>query len=407
MHRRSLAFAAVVVAACAPDDGHATPDDDVDASDFAWVAPGEGVARGEVVELVVNARDPNARAVTFEVDCAPLATCDAGEIDQDCHRGSTFRWSAVFETAGTHRLRATLGDRVADKRIDVQEQPLEAAENPLEETFDDPIESDPFDLEQATIPLGSLRGSLDPARKFHRVFGGIAWAVQDQRVRLKNGVPRSAVAAIARCMKRYGPTIRKYADARKISRASVVATAITESGCSNPKGSSDGLSSGPMQVTGSTCSAITGLSSTTCRIRMHTRPWFSFDVGTRYMASSYQRGQHHRDPPKIAAAYNAGSIRKSFKNRWRMVSTGNHIDRFVSAYNAYRVWEARRLENVSLDDAIAIPEATFSGKHVRTIAELPIDGAASEVVFVGDWSSRDGEFYERESGRWVSAVDPD
>jgi hypothetical protein len=162
-----------------------------------------------------------------------------------------------------------------------------------------------------------------------------------------------------------------------------------------------------MQVTASTCSAVTGLSRSTCRVRMHTKPAFSFDVGTRYMASSFQRGQHRRDPPKIAAAYNAGSIRKSFKNRWRMVSTGNHIDRFVNAYNAYRVWEARRLKNASLDDAIAIPEATFSGKHVASIGDLPIEGAAGEIVFVGDWSTRDGEFYERENGRWTSSIDPD
>src|SRR5205085_829987 len=118
----------------------------------------------------------------------------------------------------------------------------------------------------------SLRGSLDPARAYHRVFGGIAWAVKDHRVRLRSGVPRSSVAAVARCMQRYGGAIRRYADARHLSRASVVATAITESGCSNPKGSSDGLSSGPLQVTASTCSAITGLSRSTCRVRMHTVP---------------------------------------------------------------------------------------------------------------------------------------
>jgi hypothetical protein len=60
------------------------------------------------------------------------------------------------------------------------------------------------------------------------------------------------------------------------------------------------------------------------------------------MASSFQRSQHHRDPPKIAAAYNAGSLRKTSSNRWHMVSTGNHIDRFVRHYNAYRVWESQQ-----------------------------------------------------------------
>ena len=52
------------------------------------------------------------------------------------------------------------------------------------------------------------------------------------------------------------------------------------------------------------------------------------------------RLQHHRDPPKIAAAYNAGSLRRTSSNRWHMVSTGSHINRFVLWYNAYRAWEA-------------------------------------------------------------------
>jgi hypothetical protein len=143
-------------------------------------------------------------------------------------------------------------------------------------------------------------------------------------------------------MNRFGPSIRKWADHFSMSRASVVATALTESNCTNPAGSSDGLSSGPMQVTASTCSAITGLSRTTCRSRMHTNPDFSFQVGVKYMASSFQRSQHHRDPPKIAAAYNAGSLRKTSSNRWHLVSTGNHIDRFVRHYNAYRVWESQQ-----------------------------------------------------------------
>lgn len=400
------AAVAILLAACSPSAPEA--EEDIDSSSFAWVSPGEGVGLGDVVELVVLARDIDTKLVTFEIDGKVLAACDGNDPGEDCHRAGTFRWATTFDAPGTHHLKAILGERVIEKTIDVKDVPfVEAEDDPLDEVLDDPVADDDFDLEPATIPLGSLRGSLDPARKFHRVFGSIAWAVKDQRVRLKNGVPRSSVKAISRCMQRYGASIRKYADARKLSRASVVATAITESGCSNPKGSSDGLSSGPMQVTASTCAAVTGLSRSTCRVRMHTKPSFSFDVGTRYMASSFQRNQHRRDPPKIAAAYNAGSIRKSFKNRWRMVSTGNHIDRFVNAYNAYRVWEARRLENAALDDAVAIPEATFTGKTFASIADLPVEGAAGEVVFVGDFASRDGEFFERENGRWVSAIDPD
>jgi hypothetical protein len=200
-------------------------------------------------------------------------------------------------------------------------------------------------------------------------------------------------------MRRFGPSIRKWADHFKVSRSSVVATAITESNCTNPAGSSDGLSSGPMQVTASTCAAITGLSRTTCRVRMHDRPDFSFQVGAKYMGSSFQRGQHHRDPPKIAAAYNAGSLRRSSANRWHLVSTGNHIDRFVRAYNAYRSWEAQH----GVPRVTTEVESQFEGEHVSTVDQLPADAAPGQVVFVGDFAGRDGSFYEWIDGRWQSA----
>src|SRR5262249_17356067 len=151
-----------------------------------------------------------------------------------------------------------------------------------EEQLVEPDDGTAVPDEEPALAAAATRGLLDPDRGFHRIFGGVEWAVKSQRVVLRSGTPRGSVRAIRSCVDRYGGAIRKWADHYKLSRASVVATAMTESSCTNPKGSSDGLSSGPMQVTASTCAAITGLSRTTCRTRMHTHPDFSFQVGAKY-----------------------------------------------------------------------------------------------------------------------------
>lgn len=316
--------------------------------DLEWLTPadGETVPMGDPIELAVTTEFPAGDAVRFAVDGVEIAVCDPAALEEDCMRHGVWRWTTVFAQPGTHVISASyLDDEGAE--LEVSRTVTVVRELPLEDLADDlsvigtgePVAEEPDDL-PALEAAG--RGRLDPDRGYHSIYGGIRWRVYKQRVRLKSGIPSGSVSAVNKCMKRFGGSIRKWADHYRISRASVVATALTESNCTNPAGSSDGLSSGPMQVTGSTCSAITGLSRTTCRKRMHNRPDFSFKVGARYTGSSYQRKQHRRDPPKISAAYNAGSLRKSFSNRWHLVSTGNHIDRFVRHYNAYRVWESKQ-----------------------------------------------------------------
>jgi hypothetical protein len=135
---------------------------------------------------------------------------------------------------------------------------------------------------------------------------------------------------------------------------------------------------------------------------MHTSPDFSFQVGAKYMGSAFQRNQHRRDPPKIAAAYNAGSLRSTTANRWHLVSTGNHIDRFVRAYNAYRRWEVQ-LTALVLDDGLP----RWDGEHVDSTAELPVGAAEGQVVFVGDFATREGAFWQLSGGGWRSSDQED
>ena len=310
--------------------------------DLTWVAPIEAsvVPRGDAIELAVTSASPDARAVHFLVDGAEVGVCDPAQADEDCRRDDVWRWTVVFDRPGAHEVAATLvteggGELVVTRLIEATEG-VPAGADLGEQDLEGADRTDP-DAPIAVEATG--RGSLDPVRGWHNIFGGISWTVSGERVHLASGTPAGDVTAVRACMNRYGTSIRRWADHFQLSRASILATAIAESNCTDPAGSSDGLSSGPMQVTASTCAALTGLSRSTCRLRMHTSPDFSFQVGATYISSSYQRAQHHRDPPKIAAAYNAGSLQRSYANHWHLVSTGNHIDRWVRAYNAYRTWE--------------------------------------------------------------------
>lgn len=299
------------------------------------------VPTGDPIELAVTTANPDAASVRFDLDGQQLAVCDPAQPDEDCRRDDVWRWTTVFPARGLHELTATSLDADGNEIETVTRVLTVVQDMPSWRDDIDEINGDALEPDDMPVLAAAGRGYLDPNRAYHSIYGGIAWEVLNQRVRLHTGVPTGSVADVRTCMNRYGGSIRHWADHYGISRGSVVATALTESSCTNPAGSSDGLSSGPMQVTASTCSALTGLGRSTCRVRMHTSPDFSFEVGVRYMATSYQVNQHRHDPPKIAAAYNAGSLRKSTANRWHLLTTGNHIDRFVRAYNAYRAWEAQ------------------------------------------------------------------
>jgi len=63
-------------------------------------------------------------------------------------------------------------------------------------------------------------------------------------------------------------------------------------------------------------------------------PRLNIDVGTAYIASRFQVKNHGWDPPKIACAYNAGSVRVTNSNAWGMYHHPGHLDRWIPSYNA-------------------------------------------------------------------------
>lgn len=375
-----------------------------DVDPIAWVSPNgaTNVSVGDVVELSVKVNDPSANVVHFVVDGNDVGVCDTNGGANECRHGDLFRTTTTFTTPGSHVLVASLDGAGDDRRatLTINVQP-DDPENPDAGAVHSDKDGGVAVADAGVVTPPGNRGFLDPDQPRHNVFGGVFWTVKNQSVGVDS--PPAQPTTVAACMQRFGKSIVKYADMYKISRASIIATALTESNCTNPKGSSDGLSSGPMQVTGSTCAAtVSGYSSAACKAKMYSDPDFSFLVGAKYIASSYQRKQHGQDPPKIAAAYNAGSIRQSSANRWHMVVTGNHIDRFVGAYNAYRNWEntAGAANLVAENDLAGQAESIWNGEHVAAPSELPSGSVEGQVVFVGDWSNRNGAFVTFRNGTW-------
>ncbi|MBD8473406.1 transglycosylase SLT domain-containing protein [Pseudomonas sp. CFBP 8770] len=138
---------------------------------------------------------------------------------------------------------------------------------------------------------------------------------------------------------RYGDICSKYSKQYGVPVELIVATIAVES-AGNPnarliEAKINDESVGLMQTLVRTARSVLGQHDINGENLL--RPDLSIEAGTAYIAS--QRGTTHFDPPKVAAAYNAGSIRldRGDKNKWKMLcyptGTGNHIDKFVEFFN--------------------------------------------------------------------------
>lgn len=79
-------------------------------------------------------------------------------------------------------------------------------------------------------------------------------------------------------------------------------------------------------------------------------PALNIELGARYASELAGRPDVKGDLPKIFAAFNAGSIRDTSTNPFGMVSTGNHIEFEVRAFNT---WVYLQLEGERQDAAKA------------------------------------------------------
>lgn len=278
------------------------------------------------------------------------------------------------------------------------------------------IESPPF--------LGYL-----PSRPWAQYADGYKWRIDDAGYIILMGGRRPLGSPIfaQSCLQRYGDSfrywVRVYGNNLKI--AHLVAIAITESGCPDGKvlGSIDGESSGLMQVTGQTCQKLLQylgrpmLSRVACMNKMAEEPDFSIELAAAYITQPTQVEKTELNPPKVAAAYNAGDLYYDPQNAWRLRVTGNHIDRFVAAYNAYVAWvkEARthqdsgitmrglQNESVQLAQNPALPRAVESRAALERLRPVAREG---DVVFAGDWHTKQGDFYVFVKGQWRGSLAP-
>lgn len=168
-------------------------------------------------------------------------------------------------------------------------------------------------------------------------FGGQRWRLTDKGVVVEGqSKPQRTVgtpATVKRIWSEYGPLIAASCAANAVPLEIVVACIATES-AGKPRAMlvepDKRVSVGLMQTLTGTASEMMGRTVTAMELN---DPALSIEAGTRYIAS--QRPKTRYQPPLVAAAYNAGSLRKAREqddNPWNLASTGDHINRFCQFF---------------------------------------------------------------------------
>jgi hypothetical protein len=284
-------------------------------------------------------------------------------------------------------------------------------------------------LEQLESVLGKARRPESapaapqdlPAASAQGAAGKQTWHIDgDGFVVLNDGRRPMGSRVFARsCFLQHADSFQRWASAfsRNLKVAHLVATAITESGCSEWKGaeSVDNLSTGLMQVTGGTCRNLLRqletpeMSEDACLEKMVVDPDFSIGMAAALITQPDQVRLTELDPPKVAAVYNAGGLYPDSTNPWRLRATGNHIDRFVAAYNAYVAWEkeggrsrSTRGAGIRLSKNTSLPRSV---DRVEALQQLTPKAREGDIVFVGSWETQNGDYYVFVNGEWRGSLE--
>ena len=206
----------------------------------------------------------------------------------------------------------------------------------------------------ATALLSGVASVLDAAalRQAHTRFpGGVTWRLTPKGIEVEGAlvVPSAAEAALAaRVLRDHADAIVTGAARYPVPAELVVATICTESGgivaarrlepgcdTEDPSRTPRRVSVGLMQTLLSTAREALGDEGIT--LGALENPSTSIRAGMAYLWR--QAAQTRFDPPLVACAYNAGSVRfeGSADNRWKMaqypIGTGKHADRFCRFFN--------------------------------------------------------------------------
>jgi hypothetical protein len=214
---------------------------------------------------------------------------------------------------------------------------------PKQEAPDEQRDSEPTGDPAKPAPSGLLNELLPGLVKPHRHFpDSVSWALSLRGISIEEapaqGTPGKPTT-VRTIWQRYGALCAAAAKQYGVPVELIVATIATESSgdpnARRPEPRINDESVGLMQTLVATARNATGRKI--LRSDDLFDPRTSIEAGTAYIAQ--QRGSTWFDPPLVAAAYNAGSLRRdeADANRWKLVChprrTGKHIDKFVAWFS--------------------------------------------------------------------------
>jgi len=192
-----------------------------------------------------------------------------------------------------------------------------------------------------------LEAHYPPAlQEWHRYKDSIEWRLTPKGIEPGQGMSAVALTLVRRVLDQWGDHIRLQAKYLNVPWELIVACILTESagkpsarrnepGYISDEKTPDKVSLGLMQVLITTARYALGDQGVDADWLLV--PENNIIAGTSYINKQFSATGY--DPPKVAAAYNAGGVyyEMSRNNRWKMrcypLGTGEHIDRFVSWFN--------------------------------------------------------------------------
>ncbi len=217
----------------------------------------------------------------------------------------------------------------------------------------------PAQTDKLSVVLPSLTA-------WHRFRDSVRWRLQRQGLEVEgSGFERTGgePTTVRRVWDRFGYAIDRWGERYNVPAELIVATMCTETsgdptrvreepGYISDTATPNKVSPGLMQTLIST--AVDALDDPTITREWLLDPSNSIRAGTAYIASQWRVTNF--DPPKVGAAYNAGSVyhNDNEENRWKMrqypIGTAEHVDRFVKWFNDFYAIMA---------DGEAEPQVTF------------------------------------------------
>jgi hypothetical protein len=186
---------------------------------------------------------------------------------------------------------------------------------------------------------------LDELKEPHAFSGGVSWQLTGRGVAVAGGTPETSGGGpetVKRVWSTYRDDIDRWSVKYGVPAELVIATICTESG-GNPiaKLKEPGYVSDrqtPHKISVGLMQTLIATARDTLRDDQIDQAWLlepgnAIQAGSAFIAQQFK--STHFDPPKVACAYNAGSLRRPGKtpNRWNMHQTPGHADRFVTFFN--------------------------------------------------------------------------